>query len=184
MELPQPPYGCPDTPGRECMLRHLYAKRHSHAVSCSTCSPMAAKVAEAKEARAQAKNMTSRMLRAERQRKYEEVRKERRKAASNTPEKIAMKLEFARRKEARRQAENEAKRVNRALEKAARLAAMTQEDKDALEKAKLDQRRANLDKARVAMLAKREAEKAARLIRPHRRGNQNQLSLLEATCAT
>lgn len=39
-----PFHGCPDEPGRECMMRYLYARKKNQAVKCAHCGIMAARV--------------------------------------------------------------------------------------------------------------------------------------------
>lgn len=40
-----PPFhGCPDDPGRECMMRYLYARKKNQAVKCAHCGIVAARV--------------------------------------------------------------------------------------------------------------------------------------------
>ena len=36
--------GCPEEPGRECMIRYLYARRKNHAVKCAHCGIIAARI--------------------------------------------------------------------------------------------------------------------------------------------
>jgi len=40
---------CPESPDRECMLRHLYAVKHNHWVRCATCGPIVSKVHKFRE---------------------------------------------------------------------------------------------------------------------------------------
>ena len=49
-----PIHGCPDEPGRECMIRYLYARMKNHAVKCAHCGIIAARISNFYKAKSRA----------------------------------------------------------------------------------------------------------------------------------
>lgn len=173
--LAQPPHGCPDTPGRECMLRYLYANKHHQQIKCLSCGVMSSKLS-AHVRRQKAKALKPAVVKlikpkiakegtaADRKRKYdreyEKIRRERRKL-NQTPEQIeATKARKLRSREKNRDKINEKKRLARAAAREAKLAAMTPEQREAEEQKRRAQIMASLAKAHAVGRKASEAKPA------------------------
>jgi len=170
--LAQPPHGCPDTPGRECMLRYLYANKHNQQIKCLSCGVMSSKFgAHVRRQKAKAlKPAVAKLVKpkvvkegtaADRKRKYdreyEKIRRERRKLYQ-TPEQIeATKARKQRSREKNRDKINERKRLARA-----------------------EASRANLAKAHAKNAETREAEKIANAERVEAKRRANHAERMEA----
>lgn len=193
--LAQPPHGCPDTPGRECMLRYLYANKHHQQIKCLSCGVMSSKFS-AHVRRQKAKALKPAVVKlvnpkivkegtaAERKRKYdreyEKIRRERRKL-NQTPEQIeATKARKLRSREKNRDKINAAKRESRARIREAKLAAMTPKDRAKYEQKARDASRANLAKSHAKNAETREAEKIANAERVEQKRRANHAERMEA----
>lgn len=180
--MAQPPHGCPDTPGRECMLRYLYANKHHHMVKCATCGIISSKVSafqRGKKAKAERLALTG-MSAADRKREYNRQYEEKRKAArrakleARTPEDIeadrqkriaalnkGRETQKLKAPPKTREEKIAAQREYRAAKKAEKLAAMTPAEREAWEQEKRDRALASLAKANAVNAARREAKREA-----------------------
>lgn len=167
----KPPHGCPETPGRECMIRYLYAQKHKQHIICATCGRVAGKVSSMRRTAAnQAKPKTPKPI------KFKTPAPKKSKAKLTPEERRRIQLETLAKANAARRAkalgegweemspsqQAEYYRAYRAKKAAEKLAALTPEEIAAKEAAKRERSRESIKKAQAANKARMEATAAER----------------------